>query len=272
MTTTAASAASEQPDATVDTVDVARFTALAAQWWDPYGPFKPLHRLNPIRVAYLRDWICAVHGREPTAARPLAGLTALDIGCGGGLLCEPLTRLGATVAGIDASPQSVTVARLHAESMGLRIDYRCTPVAALADAGQQFDIVLAMEVVEHVVDVGAFLRAAAAVLRPGGILALATLNRTPQAFVLAIVGAEYLLRWLPRGTHHWRRFLRPAELAAHLRPAGLAFADLTGVVYAPFQRVWRLDAKDLAVNYMGIVTTDRKIPSVKKDSVQKEEV
>lgn len=235
--------------ASVDPDEIAKFAALAEEWWDPDGKFRPLHRLNPARLAYIRDRAAARFGREPLGEAPLRGLRVLDIGCGGGLLCEPLARLGAAVTGIDAARRNIEIARLHAAQSGLEIDYRHATAEDLAGAGEAFDVVLNMEVVEHVADVEGFLHASAALVGPGGIMVLATLNRTPKAFVLAIVGAEYVLRWLPRGTHDWRRFLRPSELAAMLRRAGMEVEDLTGVVYNPLTASWRL-ARDHDVNYM----------------------
>ncbi len=242
--------------ASVDPDEVAKFAALAGEWWDPAGKFAPLHRLNPARLTFIRDRIAAHGGRDPLAERPLAGLRVLDIGCGGGLLCEPMARLGAAVTGIDAAENSVAVAAEHAAEAGLDIDYRHTTAEALAaetgaaETGAGFDLVLNMEVVEHVADVAVFLRASAALVAANGAMVLATLNRTPKSFALAIVGAEYLLRWLPRGTHDWRRFLRPSELVAHLRAAGLETRELTGVTYNPLTGAWRLAPRDLDVNYM----------------------
>jgi len=233
----------------VDPAEIAKFAALAEEWWDPDGKFRPLHRLNPVRLRFIRDHLCRRFGRDAKATRPLAGLRVLDIGCGGGLLCEPLARLGAQVTGIDAAERNIAIAALHAEQAGLEIDYRHASAEELAAAGEAFDAVLNMEVVEHVADVGAFLSASAALLAPGGAMVLATLNRTPKSFLLAIVGAEYLLRWLPRGTHDWRRFLRPSELAGHLRTAGLEIAEMTGVTYNPLSDAWR-ESRDLDVNYM----------------------
>jgi 2-polyprenyl-6-hydroxyphenyl methylase/3-demethylubiquinone-9 3-methyltransferase len=241
--------------ASVDPEEVAKFAALAEDWWDPGGKFAPLHRLNPLRLTFIRDRIAAHKGRDALSERPLDGLRVLDIGCGGGLLCEPLARLGAQVAGIDAAEENVAAAARHAALSGLDIDYRHSTAEALAaealsPGGARFDLVLNMEVVEHVADVAAFLEASAALVAPGGAMALATLNRTPKSFALAIVGAEYLLRWLPRGTHDWRKFQRPSELVAALRGAGLDTRELTGVVYNPLTGAWRLAPHDLDVNYM----------------------
>src|SRR3546814_12861 len=236
--------------ASIDDAEVAKFAAMAEAWWDPEGKFRPLHRFNPVRLAYIRDRLCGRFGRDPKADKPLQGLALLDVGCGGGLLSEPLARLGAAVTGIDAAPQNIAVAALHAEESGLAIDYRHLSVEELAARPARFDAVLNMEVVEHVADVGSFLAASAALVRPGGMMFLATLNRTPKAFLMAVVGAEYLLRWLPRGTHDWRRFQRPSELAAALRGTGLEIEEITGVAYNPLTDAWRLAPRDLDVNYM----------------------
>jgi 2-polyprenyl-6-hydroxyphenyl methylase/3-demethylubiquinone-9 3-methyltransferase len=234
---------------TVDAEEVARFAAMAAEWWDPDGKFRPLHRFNPVRLGYLRDRLAAHFGGEERSLRPLSGLRLLDVGCGGGLIAEPLARMGATVVGIDAADDNVGIAAAHAAASGLAIDYRCTTVEEIAAAGETFDAVLALEVIEHVADRALFLADCAAVCRPGGALVLATLNRTPKSWLFAIAGAEYVLRWLPRGTHDWRRFVRPSELAAELRPAGVRIADITGVAYDPLRDDWHL-ARDVAVNYM----------------------
>lgn len=239
-------------DRTVDDGEIAKFAAMAAEWWDPDGKFRPLHRLNPVRLEFLRDRIADRFGRNTRADRPLAGLTVLDVGCGGGLLCEPMTRLGAAVTGIDAGEGNVEIARAHAEAMGLSIDYRFAAAADLAAAGRAFDVVLNMEVIEHVADRDAFLDDCARLIRPGGLMFLATLNRTPKAYLLAIVGAEYVLRWLPRGTHAWRRFVRPSEMAASLRRAGMTMTELTGVAYDPLKDGWKLAPHDLDVNYMAV--------------------
>lgn len=236
--------------ASIDAEEVAKFSAMAEAWWDPEGKFRPLHRFNPVRLAFIRDRLCVHFGRDPLAEQPLQGLKVLDVGCGGGLLCEPLARLGAEVTGLDAAEKNIKVAGLHAAESGLKIDYRHGSVEALAEGKARFDAVLNMEVVEHVADVDSFLAASATLVRPGGLMILATLNRTPKAFLLAIVGAEYLLRWLPRGTHDWRRFLRPSELARALRPAGMEVTEMTGVAYNPLTDSWRLAPRDLDVNYM----------------------
>lgn len=235
--------------ASVDPAEVAKFAALAESWWDPHGQLRPLHRLNPTRLAYIRDRMAPRLGRDPLGERPLRGLSILDIGCGGGLLSEPLSRLGARVTGIDAAATSVRVAALHAARDGLNIDYRHATAESLAAAGHHYDLVLNMEVVEHVADLDVFMAASCALVKPGGVLVAATLNRTPKAFLLAVVGAEYLLRWLPRGTHDWRRFVRPSELAGLLRGGGLTVSEIVGVTYNPLADTWRR-TRDLEVNYM----------------------
>ena len=229
--------------------ELARFAALADSWWDPDGTFRPLHRLNPTRIAFIRDHVTAHIGRDPMAPNPLAGLDILDIGCGGGLLAEPMCRLGAAVTGIDAGAEAVEVARLHAQEADLDIAYACTLPEDLAAVGRSFDVVLNMEVVEHVADLDAFLAAACGLLRPGGTMAVATLNRTLKALALAKIGAEYLLRWLPPGTHDWRKFVRPSELNRGLGRHGVNIVDLTGVVYDPLTGNWRL-SRNLDINYM----------------------
>lgn len=239
---------------TADRDEIARFSALAATWWDPHGPMAPLHELNPARIGYVRDRIAAHYGRNPKNDAPLKGLTVLDIGCAGGLLCEPLTRLGARVTGIDAADDNIAVARQHADDMRLEIDYRHATPEDLIGEDTRFDVVLALEVVEHVADVDAFVRAAAGLVKPGGILIASTLNRTPKSFALAIVGAEYLLRWVPRGTHDWRKFLKPSELARALRAADLTIEDLSGLSYEPLRKTWRI-TRNVDVNY--IVTANR---------------
>jgi 2-polyprenyl-6-hydroxyphenyl methylase/3-demethylubiquinone-9 3-methyltransferase len=234
---------------TLDPAEVARFDRLAESWWDPEGPMRPLHQLNPLRLGYIRDAIGAHFGRNVRSPKPFAGLTLLDIGAGGGLLAEPLARLGADVTGLEPALGTAAAARRHAEQGGLAIDYRSETVEVVAARGERFDIVTAMEVVEHVTDVRAFIAAACAVTSEDGILILSTLNRTLRAFALAIVCAEYVLRWLPRGTHDWEKFVTPEELADAVAAGGLAVADRTGVIYNPLSASWRLSG-DMSVNYM----------------------
>jgi 2-polyprenyl-6-hydroxyphenyl methylase/3-demethylubiquinone-9 3-methyltransferase len=236
-------------DATVDEREVARFAAMAAEWWDPRGRMGMLHKLNPTRLAYIRDTACRHFGRDPKARKCLQGLRVLDIGCGAGILCEPLCRLGAAVVGADPAEANIAAARVHAQTGGLTIDYRATAAEALAGAGETFDVVLAMEVVEHVADLAAFVRCCAGMVAPGGLMITATLNRTLKSFALAIVGAEYVLRWLPRGTHRWDKFVTPNELEAVLERGGLRMIDERGVVYNILLDGWQL-ADDMDVNYM----------------------
>jgi 2-polyprenyl-6-hydroxyphenyl methylase / 3-demethylubiquinone-9 3-methyltransferase len=249
------------PDPTRSTIDageVERFSALAAEWWNPNGKFRPLHKFNPIRLAYIRDQIAARFGRDSHAARPFEGLRILDIGCGGGLLCEPMARLGAEVVGADASTTNIEVARLHAAEAGVEVDYRATTAEALADAGEKFDVILNMEVVEHVADIELFIGKCGEMLKPDGIMFVATINRTLKALGLAIVGAEYLLRWLPRGTHQYGKLVRPEELERALSNAGMAISDRTGVIYNPLADRWQR-SRDMDVNYM--VLAEKRRPS-----------
>ncbi|HEY5819276.1 MAG TPA: bifunctional 2-polyprenyl-6-hydroxyphenol methylase/3-demethylubiquinol 3-O-methyltransferase UbiG [Mesorhizobium sp.] len=234
---------------TIDPGEVERFSAMAAEWWNPNGKFRPLHKFNPVRLAYIRDQVAARFGRDPQSARPFDGLRFLDIGCGGGLLCEPMARLGATVVGVDPAERNIDVARLHAAQSGLKIDYRAATAEELADAGEEFDVVLNMEVVEHVADVELFIARTAEMVKPGGLMFVATINRTLKAHALAIIGAEYILRWLPRGTHQFEKLVRPAELEAALAKAGLTIADRTGVSYNPLADRWSR-SRDMDVNYM----------------------
>lgn len=229
--------------------EVDKFDRLAQDWWDPAGPMRPLHRINPVRLAYIREEVCRHFGREDRAAFPLEGLSVLDVGCGAGLLSEPAARLGGAVTGLDPAPGMIEAARRHAAESGLAVTYRADTVETLAAEGASFDLVIAMEVVEHVADVDLFVGSCAAVLKPGGLLLLATINRTLRAFALAIVGAEYVLRWLPKGTHDWERFVTPEELRRSCEAAGLAGYATRGMVFDPLDRDWRL-SRDTAVNYL----------------------
>ncbi|WP_424966032.1 bifunctional 2-polyprenyl-6-hydroxyphenol methylase/3-demethylubiquinol 3-O-methyltransferase UbiG [Dinoroseobacter sp. S375] len=235
---------------TVDASEVAKFEAMAAEWWDPMGKFRPLHLMNPIRLDYITRQIAAEYGCDLSTPAPFKGLRILDIGCGGGLLSEPMARLGATVVGADAAAGNLPVARLHAEQSGLEIDYRHTTAEDLAAAGEQFDAVLNMEVVEHVANPLSYLTACNRLLKPGGIMCCSTLNRTPKSFALAIVGAEYILRWLPKGTHDWRKFITPDELFKLLSEAGFQPVDKKGFVFNPVAQSWSMSERDLSVNYV----------------------
>lgn len=237
-------------DGTVDPAEIERFSRIADEWWDPTGKFAPLHRLNPVRIAYIRDRVAAHWQRDALNGEPLKDLSLLDIGCGGGLLSEPMTRLGASVTGVDASARNIATASVHAAQQDLCIDYRQGTAEALAESGAQFDVVLALEIVEHVADVDLFLRSCGRLVKPGGLLFLSTLNRTAKAWALAIAGAEYVLGWLPRGTHDWKKFLKPSEVARGLRAGGIEPQEIVGVVYAPLSRKWSLNRNDLDVNYM----------------------
>jgi 2-polyprenyl-6-hydroxyphenyl methylase/3-demethylubiquinone-9 3-methyltransferase len=238
---------------TLNREEVERFAKLAGDWWDAKGPFKPLHRINPVRLTYIRDRLCKRFGRDPKTASSLSGLAILDIGCGGGLVSEPLARLGATVTGIDPAPENIEAAKAHAEGARLKIDYRAATVEEIAAGGASYDAVLLLEVVEHVPDVPGFLKLVAPLVKPDGVMVLSTLNRTFKAYALAIIGAEFILRWLPLGTHNWDRFVRPEELRAALSGAGLALTDLTGMVYNPLADEWSL-SPDTDVNYFATAT------------------
>ncbi|CCD99167.1 3-demethylubiquinone-9 3-O-methyltransferase [Bradyrhizobium sp. STM 3809] len=236
------------PGSTVDPAEIAKFSKLSETWWDPKGKMAPLHKINPLRLTYIRDAACRKFERNAKSLNCLSGLRMLDIGCGAGLLCEPFTRLGAQVVGVDPSASNIAAAKLHAEKGHLSIDYRCTTIEEM-DPRERFDIVLAMEVVEHVTDVSAFLGRCAAVLKPGGLMVVSTLNRNWKSFALAIVGAEYVLRWLPRGTHEWSKFVTPDELTKYLLDNRLVITEQSGVVYSPFADRWSLSG-DMDVNYM----------------------
>ncbi|MDR3474776.1 MAG: bifunctional 2-polyprenyl-6-hydroxyphenol methylase/3-demethylubiquinol 3-O-methyltransferase UbiG [Devosia sp.] len=243
-------------DTTINADEVEKFSRMAEEWWDPKGKFRPIHKFNPVRLGYIREHALLHFALDGGKRRPLEGLKVLDIGCGGGLLSEPLARLGASVTGADAAERNIAIARLHAEQSGLDIDYRATTAEALAEAGGQFDIVLNMEVVEHVDNVPLYMKSCAALVRPGGLIFTATINRTLRALGLAIFGAEYVLRWLPRGTHSYEKFLTPDEIRALLTRNGLKITDQTGVVYHPLADEWRL-SPDMGVNYMVLAEKPR---------------
>ena len=238
------------PASTVDPAEVAKFEAMAAEWWNPSGKFKPLHMLNPCRLDYITTQIASEFDRDLATPLPFAGLRILDIGCGGGLLSEPMARLGADVVGADPATRNIPVARLHAEQSGLTIDYRLTTAEDLAAAGEQFDVVLNMEVLEHVPNPQSFLSACQTLLKPGGLMICSTLNRNAKSFGMAIVGAEWVMRWLPKGTHDWKKFITPDELAEFIRKAGLDPVDRKGMVFNPIAWSWNLSSRDLSVNYV----------------------
>lgn len=244
--------ASKAPAASIDPAEVALFGSIAESWWDPNGPSAPLHRINPVRLSYIRERAVGHFGLDPRARRALDGLTALDVGCGGGLLTEPLARMGATVTGLDAAPENVAVAEAHAASMGLAIDYRATSVEALAEEGTRFDLVTCLEVIEHVADTASFLSALAALLAPGGLLIFSTPNRTPQSYAVLIVGAERVFRTIPRGAHDWNKFLTPEELRKQLAEAGLVVTHCRGIGYG-LSRGFVL-SDDLSIDYIGAAT------------------
>ena len=234
----------------IDPAEVAKFEAMAAEWWDPNGKFKPLHMLNPCRLDYITTQIAAQFGRDLKATRPFEGLRILDIGCGGGLLSEPMARLGATVIGADAAERNIPVARLHAEQSGLEIDYRHCAAEDLAAAGEQFDVVLAMEIIEHVAVPQDFVNTCAGLLKSGGLMLCSTLNRNAKSYMVAIVGAEQIMRWLPKGTHEWSKFITPDELYGLIRASGLDPVDRKGMVFNPLAWRWSISDRDLSVNYV----------------------
>jgi len=235
--------------ATVDPQEIEYFAAQAEAWWDPEGPFRPLHRLNPTRLGFIRQHLAAHFGRSVSSLRPFEGLTVLDIGCGGGLVAEPMSRLGFAVTAVDADQQAIAIARAHAEAAGLSIDYRVAAAESMTGTGQHFDVVLALEIIEHVADPEVFLGSVGALVRQGGAFIGATLNRTASSFAAAVIGAEYLLGWLPRGTHDWRKFVRPSELVLGLRRNGLNATKLAGVSYDWSRSEWSL-SRNLEINYM----------------------
>lgn len=239
----------KQHDASVDEAEIAQFDELGEKWWDESGPMRPLHKLNPVRLSYIRRMV-REHFGLPDTIRCLQKLKIADIGCGGGLVAEPLCRMGATVTGVDAGKENIRVAKQHAQEHGLSIEYLATTVEQVAASGKKFDVVTALEIVEHVADVPVFMEALCKIVKPGGLLVMSTLNRTPKSYLLGIVAAEHILRWLPPGTHDWKKFLKPSELAKHLRAGGLEVTDVRGLIYNPLSREFSLDAEDLDVNYL----------------------
>lgn len=236
---------------TVDSEEIARFSRIADEWWDKNGKFAPLHSMNPVRIEYIRDQVIKhFHPSPPIPTPLLTGIRLLDIGCGGGLIAEPMARLGANVTAIDASEKNIAVAKLHAEKIGLNIDYQCTTTEELATTSTKFDVILSLEIIEHVADINLFIESACALLKPNGIIILSTLNRTVKSYALAIIGAEYIMRMLPIGTHTWSKFLRPSELCRILEENNIEVSGLTGMVMNPLTWKWHLDSKDLAVNYL----------------------
>ncbi|RCL00460.1 MAG: 2-polyprenyl-6-hydroxyphenyl methylase / 3-demethylubiquinone-9 3-methyltransferase [Candidatus Tokpelaia sp. JSC085] len=245
---------------TVDKTEIERFSRMAAQCWDPYGHFRSLHKLNPTRLAYIKEKICHVFKRDPLSCKPLKGLRILDVGCGGGLLCEPLVYLGAKVLGVDASSRNIAIAKIHANESGLRIDYRATTAEILAEKGETFDIILNMEVIEHVTNVSLFMEAVSSMIKSDGLMFISTINRTWKAWWLAIVGAEYLLHWLPIGTHTYKKFLHPGELKKELAASGLSVIDELGMTYNPFNNRWHYSS-NMSVNYMLLARRHLRCPS-----------
>ncbi len=238
---------------TLDNDEIARFSAIANEWWDETGKFAPLHKINPVRMGYIRTQVVKHFGLDDSRIKALEGLNAVDIGCGGGLVSEPLARMGAKVTGIDGGEKNIKVASLHAEQSELKIDYRATTAEELAANGMQYDLVLALEIVEHVADVSLFLESVTQLVKPGGLLIMSTLNRTMKAYAMAILGAEYVLRWLPRGTHDWKKFLKPHELVQPLQRQGLKLVQMQGLVMNPLRWEWELSLRDLDVNYMVVM-------------------
>lgn len=241
---------SDSKNSTIDNEEIERFSRIADEWWNVKGKFAPLHSMNPVRIEYIRDTIIKHTQHSTLNTPPLKDISLLDIGCGGGLIAEPMARLGAKVTAIDASEKNIAVASLHAEKMGLDIDYRCTTAEDLAATGEKFDVVLSLEIVEHVADINLFIKSACELLKPNGIIILSTLNRTAKSYALAIIGAEYIMRMLPVGTHTWSKFLRPSELCNIIEKNNIEITELMGMVMNPLSWKWHLDAKDLAVNYL----------------------
>jgi len=234
---------------TVDTAEVEKFSRISTEWWDPDGPFRPLHRLNPVRLTYIKDQTAAHFSRDPKSVSPFKGLTAVDIGCGGGLVAEPLARLGAKVTAVDADPVAIEAAKLHAAEREVKVGYEVGTSDELAEAGRTFDLVLALEIIEHVADRDAFLSTLSGLVKPGGLLVLSTLNRTLKSLALGVGMAEYVLKWVDPGTHDWRKFVKPSELARGLRGIGFEVADMAGLVFDPLRNEFRLSDSDVGVNY-----------------------
>lgn len=239
---------------TIDQKEVDQFRALADEWWDEKGPFRPLHRLNPVRLSYIRDRVLEHHNKDSGGFSPLSGLSVLDIGCGGGLVTEPLCRMGASVTGLDAGAENIEAARQHAQDGGLEINYICDSAENLATASKKYDVVLALEIIEHVADPALFIQAATKLVKKDGLIILSTLNRTAKSYALGIVAAEHLLRWVPVGTHDWKKFVKPSEIAWHLSQNGFTARDVTGMIYNPLTRDFGLSRDDLAVNYLMTAT------------------
>jgi len=237
---------SEDMRNTVDQKEIQAFSKDAAHWWDQDGPFKPLHRLNPVRLAYIKEQICAHYGRDALSLKPFTGLDILDVGCGGGLVCEPMARLGGSVTGADADAKAIEVAKEHAVLSGLEISYENKPAEQIE---KKFDIVLALEIIEHVSDPAAFVKNCAALCKNGGLVIFSTLNRTPKSYALGIVAAEYILRWVPQGTHNWKKFIKPSELARHARDAELSPQQVQGLIFNPLKNEFAMSKSDMDVNY-----------------------
>jgi len=251
-----ASTTADDGATTVDKEEIAQFGRIATDWWDPKGLFKPLHQMNPLRVGYIRDAVVDRFDRNADSLTPFDGMRFVDVGCGGGLLSEPIARLGARVTGVDASVEGIDVAKAHANARALEIDYRVETAEDLAAAGERFDVVMALEIIEHVADVDRFMSALADLTAPGGMVFISTLNRTRISYLKAIIAGEYVLRWLPRGTHDWHKFVRPSELASGFRSVGLTVQDISGMIYDPIGGRWSLSSRDLSVNYIAMATND----------------
>jgi len=245
----ASTAPKKLPRSTIDAAEVRQFEALATEWWDESGPMKPLHRLNPVRLGYLKKQICPFFKRDEDSFTPFKGLRVIDAGCGGGLVTEPLCRLGADVTGIDAGAENIKIAKEHARQHNLDIHYAATTVEKMAATGKTFDVVTALEIVEHVADPSLFISACCKLVKKNGLLVFSTLNRTPKSYLLGIIAAEYILRWVPAGTHNWKKFVRPAELARPLEQDGFEITDISGLVYNPLRRGFSLSTTDMDVNY-----------------------